>query len=370
MQDVLLSLFQALQLVALGPCLFIVAFLLLTVRRPATVAVPCLYFLALSASFLLPLLPVLDASGSRSLRGALMFVESLTPALCYLLILQFIHRRPPKAPFWLALAIPAVGGSSFVYGALYFDEVCLRQSYCLPADSLKTLYQLTSAGLIFLLLTVYYSRQDAALPLRRSDKKDDAHRYWLIVAMIALSLSLMAVDLAHITERIDRSQAQQLATVIRIGFIYLVLTSMFRVFDGSVTLEPERIPTLAQRRRRPADGWIVEKIQRAMERDHAYRDCGTLLALSEKLAIPEHQLSRVINLHYGMSFSDLLNEHRIAEAKRRLIEESTPVTAIAMEAGFGSIATFNRVFKEKTACTPTAYRQAHGGDRNTLTAMP
>lgn len=356
MQEIWLSLFQSLQLVALTPCLFIVVFLLLTVRRPATITVPCLYFLSLSASFLQPLVPAFGSVDAKNLHGALLFVESLTPALSFLLILQFIHRHPPKAVFWLVLAIPVIGGSSFIYGVLNFDEVCLRQSYCLPANSLKALYQIASSGLIFMLLTVYYSRQGEALTL---GKEQIRHRYWLIVAMIALSLSLMTVDLATITERVTVEESLQIATVIRLGFIYLVLTSLFRVFDGTVDVDAQRLLDLAPSRRKPGDSWIIEKIERAMSREFAYRDCPTLPALSEKLAIPEHQLSRVINTHYGMSFSDFVNAQRIEEAKARLMEEDTPVTSIALEVGFGSIATFNRVFKEKTAMTPTAYRKNH-----------
>lgn len=356
MQDTLLSLFQALQLVALGPCLFIVAFLLLTVRRPAAVIVPCLYFLSLAASFTLPLLPVLQplSTGTTTLLGALLFAESLTPALSFLLILQFIHGRPPALLFWLVLTIPIIGGTSFIYGVLNFEEVCLRQSYCLPATSLKTLYHLLSSALIFLLLTAYFSRQPTT---HHTDARRMRHQYWLIIALVALSLFLMGIDLAHITGHIGAPQSDYVATLIRIGFIYLVLTSLFRVFDRAVEVDKERIPTLTQTRRKPSDDWIVEKIERAMKRDYAYRDFGTLESFSAQLAIPEHQVSRVINAHYGMSFSDFINEHRIAEAKQRLASETTPITSIAMEVGFGSIASFNRVFKESTGMTPTAYRK-------------
>ena len=287
----------------------------------------------------------------------LYFIESLTPALCFLLILQFIHCRPPEAVFWLVMAIPVIGGSSFIYGALHFDELCLRQSYCFPASSLKTLYHLASTGLIFLLLIMYYSR------LRRTVQKEqelERHRYWLIISLVTLSLLLMAIDLASVTFSIPPENVLIAATTVRIGFIYLVLTSLFKAFEESVSLDIERIPTLTQRRKKPGDGWIVEKIEQAMTHAHAYRECATILALSELLAIPEHQLSRVINTHFETSFSDFINRYRLEEAQQRLRDEETPVTTIAYEVGFGSIPSFNRVFKEKTGMTPTAYRKRHG----------
>lgn len=354
MQEVLLSLFQALQLVALGPCLFIVFFLLVTVRRLPTVLVPCLYFLSLSASFILPLLPLVELDDSAKMFGGLLFVESLTPALSFLLILQFIYGRPPLPAYWLILALPVVGGSSFIYGMLNFSEVCLRERYCLPATSLKILYQIAGSGLIFLLLIAHYSRRAALFPDERNQ-----HRHWLIIALILLNLQLMALDLALITNHLTSSAEEQAATIIRMGFIYLVLTSLFRVFDRSVEVDMARIPTLSGSRSKPEDHWIVEKLERTMERDCAYRDCGSLEKLAMKTTIPEHQISRVINAHYGMSFSEFVNQYRIDEVTRRLGGEDTAITTIAYEAGFGSIASFNRVFKEKTGMTPSEYRRQH-----------
>jgi AraC-like DNA-binding protein len=43
-----------------------------------------------------------------------------------------------------------------------------------------------------------------------------------------------------------------------------------------------------------------------------------------------------------------------------LIRTNTPMREVAMESGFGSVATFNRVFREKKGCTPTQYRAIYG----------
>ena len=59
------------------------------------------------------------------------------------------------------------------------------------------------------------------------------------------------------------------------------------------------------------------------------------------------------------NFSDFLNRYRIEEATRRLCdpaEAGLPVLTIAMDAGFRSLAPFNRSFKERYQVTPSAYR--------------
>ena len=43
-----------------------------------------------------------------------------------------------------------------------------------------------------------------------------------------------------------------------------------------------------------------------------------------------------------------------------LIRTDKPMKDVATESGFGSVATFNRVFREKKGCTPTQYRAIYG----------
>ena len=53
---------------------------------------------------------------------------------------------------------------------------------------------------------------------------------------------------------------------------------------------------------------------------------------------------------------------RIIYAKALLVDDTIPITEIAMRSGFNSIATFNRLFKAQIGYTPTEYRQmaSHG----------
>jgi transcriptional regulator GlxA family with amidase domain len=43
-----------------------------------------------------------------------------------------------------------------------------------------------------------------------------------------------------------------------------------------------------------------------------------------------------------------------------LIRSNCSMREVAIESGFGSVATFNRVFREKKGCTPTQYRAIYG----------
>lgn len=111
----------------------------------------------------------------------------------------------------------------------------------------------------------------------------------------------------------------------------------------------------------PEDAALARRLRQAME-DGAYRLSGlTLGALAQKLGAPEHRLRRVINQGLGYrNFTAFLNAYRLEDAKAALEDPENgrkQILMIALELGFGSIAPFNRAFKDETGMTPTAYRR-------------
>lgn len=70
--------------------------------------------------------------------------------------------------------------------------------------------------------------------------------------------------------------------------------------------------------------------------------------------------SRVFRQFAGCSFSEFLTRKRITAATDLLVRTDIPVQDVAVQAGFGSVATFNRVFRRQNQCTPTQYRAIYG----------
>lgn len=84
----------------------------------------------------------------------------------------------------------------------------------------------------------------------------------------------------------------------------------------------------------------------------------TLPQAAKKLQVPARQLSNAINQIYGKSFSVYLNEQRIHEAQRLLIEApEMTVIEVMQESGFSSKSNFNKEFLRVTGMSPSGFRE-------------
>lgn len=361
MDHILLTVTQALQLVGLAPCLFVIAFLLATMKRGGENLVPVFYFSALACSFVLPLLGIFgERFITLELTGVLLLGESLIVALSYLLIVQFLHGKRPGMAHWLILTLPIIGGSPFILAQLSAPEVCLGMIHCYATEDLRLLYGVFCTAVVFLLVLYRLSSSASRIAVDDADRR---HKYWLIVSIISLNLLLGFIDLLRISGMLHPPGAMLGATLVRMAFIYLVLTSIFRVFYdlfafAAPSAKAPKTPDASSKSKlQEQDLLIVENIRVLLENNHIYREMGlTRKSLAQRVGLSEHQASRIINAYFRKNFNELINGYRIAEAKKRLITENTPITVIAFEVGFNSIASFNRVFKEIVGAAPSEFR--------------
>jgi AraC-like DNA-binding protein len=117
----------------------------------------------------------------------------------------------------------------------------------------------------------------------------------------------------------------------------------------------------------PRDLPALQRLTEAMEVERAYLDPGLdLESLAARVRIPPHQLRMLINRGLGYrNFSVFVGRARVEAAKVALADPGkarVQILSIAMDAGFASLATFNRAFRALEGTTPTEFRrQALGG---------
>lgn len=105
----------------------------------------------------------------------------------------------------------------------------------------------------------------------------------------------------------------------------------------------------------------IERINQLMASEKIY--------LNENLSLKEFALhlkadpnliSFILNNHMGTNFYDFVNRYRIEEVKNKLnnpAHKHLTLLGIALESGFNSKTTFNRVFKQTTGITPTEFQK-------------
>lgn len=125
-----------------------------------------------------------------------------------------------------------------------------------------------------------------------------------------------------------------------------------------------RSPAEARQRTemRARDRLALERLTASMEEDNLWREPGlTIRDLSHRIGLPEHTLRTLINKQLGhRNFSAFLNAFRLQDVKAALADPEKarlPILTIALDAGYGSLAPFNRAFKAEEGITPSEWRE-------------
>ena len=95
----------------------------------------------------------------------------------------------------------------------------------------------------------------------------------------------------------------------------------------------------------------------SMKKDKLFLDQNlTINSLAKKIGINRTYLSQVINEFFNKNFSSFVNEFRIKEASKRLIDDKNiTIEAVAFDVGFKSKSAFNNAFKHYTGVTPSFF---------------
>lgn len=150
-----------------------------------------------------------------------------------------------------------------------------------------------------------------------------------------------------------------------LGYYSVRKTPFYRSYhiEGMDTLEVEHVAKGAKyentKLKEEEVQAISQKLNSHLENQKPYLNKNlTIGELAESVGVPTYQLSQVINGHLGQSFFELVNSFRVMEVKKRFFDpqfSNLTLLGIAMECGFNSKASFNRIFKQMTNQTPTEY---------------
>jgi AraC-like DNA-binding protein len=397
------SITQAFELMGLIQCVLIMTYLAFCGGDWRKRLNAALFFAVLAAYLLLPFMGealTLEARGVLALAGAAL------PAASLLLATQVLGGQFPPKGYFLILLVPFLGSSVLLPAAMQ-GRGCLLGDLCSLIEQLALVFQIVSGGAI-LLATMYVVEKRLKTALLLPNGKE---RWGVALALVVVNAAALFSVLNTLHFALTMDEMRFVESALGIAFIYLSTAMLFRIYPESaeaglqswkqarrlsaLEVRYHRIPSLLSKDHHlapPAPAAALEPVPSSPStpsgpKDTAERSSGLSLEdqeirnriaallhskrpflqeafgrkeLARLMNVPEHRISHIVNQGFGKNLSELLNEHRIAEAKRLLRETSLQVGQIAFESGFNSLASFNRAFRKIVGVSPSHYREKPG----------
>jgi AraC-like DNA-binding protein len=224
-------------------------------------------------------------------------------------------------------------------------------------------------GNLYLILSLFLLRKHSKTIKNSFSSIDKINLSWLRnitigtagIWLLVLILNILPVVGLTLTENTDQFIAPATAV-----FIYVMgYLSLRQQEVPSEEVDPTRAPKYQKSglSQEQSENYL-HRLRQFMETKKLYtKNDLTLNELAERLAIPAHHLSQIINDRLQQNFYDLVNNYRVEEAKKRLLDPAyrhLTILAIAYEVGFSSKSVFNAAFKKHANMTPSRFKKMAG----------
>lgn len=135
--------------------------------------------------------------------------------------------------------------------------------------------------------------------------------------------------------------------------IYSLLMNLLVKFGDDFVNTEDLFPNVRLYKQRE----YVQKFNNLMDYiDSHYMEDISLEDIASATGFSKYHFSRLFKQYTNYTFCDYLCYRRIKAAEELLAKADLSITEVALQSGFPSISTFNRLFKQQKGCTPSEYR--------------
>ncbi|PCK00326.1 MAG: AraC family transcriptional regulator [Zetaproteobacteria bacterium] len=351
MGNIVFTVPEVVSLIGVFQCVYLLVYVSFRAGDIIRVILPVLYFFVLGTAFFIDLARGFIADITPYYDVISWMSWSLGVPLSVLLIMQMSHiTKLPSLVNWSILCVVPIALLFSVVMTMYMTPSCDEILTC--SDFLAWL---NISGLVagaVSLLTIWGHRNIFS-DVR--GQKAGKERYWLILSLILVNIFFLTLTALHTTGYDLSLNTSLLRSLLGLSFVYLVSTSLFRIYPNALFVSSSRKNSSVLS---VEDKSSIQKIEDLLKLDKIYHEASYSRSdLARELSISEATLSRIINVHFKKSFPQLLNEHRVEDAKILLLDTQASIKVISQEVGFNSLPSFNRAFKEFIRQSPSEYRK-------------
>ncbi len=307
--------------------------------------------------------------------GSLTYVSKFAHVLA-----QFPPAMAPLGGLYLLLDLPSVVGASlaWIFVTEFFEDtkrfdrrkliplavvlvnaLLAKQSPPEVARILWLLHNFITVGLMSHVLII----------VLRSWSSDLVERRRLVVTPLYIFTSVYSISLAFVQTMELFTFAPRQPSLF--AAFTLLASSIWGAFvfgqAGPDLFRQNKSPDPSVHAREPsgklsdAEKVLVAELDRLMKVERLYRTPDLRIStLAQQLRTPEHRLRHLLNQALGFrNFNAFVGQWRIEEARQALADPEqmlVPISTIAIDSGYQSLAPFNRAFKRETGLTPTEFR--------------
>ncbi|MGH1398996.1 MAG: helix-turn-helix domain-containing protein [Alphaproteobacteria bacterium] len=347
---------EMLSLIGLVQCTYILVHLAIRGIYKNNAVLPFVYFLCLAIAFFLDF--------------ATRYISHTTPIYEQLLWLAWFIGTPLSVVFIIRLSnatkkslykkliilltLPVCWLFSML--AVNMGGFC-RETLITCAEFNKFLYL---SGLVASTVSLLFLFSQGTVFQKLKQQKNGIEKYWLSMSLIVINVAFLIVVFAYLSNNIEYYQMVMLRTILGLGFVYIVSTSLLRLYTNKSKVKKTQG---VQKDFNDQEKKIFNKVNNLIFTQKVYQEINySRKELAQECNTSEALISKVVNQSYNKTVPALLNECRIIDAKQLLRETDAPIKRIAEDVGFNSMPTFNRVFKEFSGLSPSDYRKGNSPD--------
>jgi len=350
-EQITFSIPEIFSVIGLIQCVYVLVYMLFRSGNPAKAALPVIYFLVLGGAFFL------DFS-ARFIGGFTEYYSVLQwalwfygPPLSVLLMIQIaqINKLPSLKNYWVIFLIPI----SFFISLGFAGNSSACEGSVIGCDQFYEWLALT--GLLsgaLSMMAIWFLRY---IMHDLYSQKEGKSRYWLILTIVVVNLLFLETALLNISNILTTGDTLIIRSILGIFLVYLAGTSLFRIYPQALIL----ISRTQERRTMSDEEFeLAKRIESLLDLEKVYHEATYSRSdMARELEMSEGVVSKVINAYFGKNFPQLMNERRVEDAKRLLLETKASVKTVSEEVGFNSLASFNRAFREISGTTPSNFRE-------------